>query len=314
MAGRLTRLYLAQLGMVLSAQRIFLTLLAAALAACVMAIPRAGLILALGLLTYSVSRYRSALGLSGSMGGPVNTPDSRYDWLSLTKYWAWNLVAGLILISPFLLRHGVMDSLGWLVPLRGWAVAIAAAISWLVFPLGMLATSARGPAGPVSAGRAIRALGWHPVAAVLALLVVPLGLVLIEALLWLITWQQAWVGVFVTDMFPTMDNDHFEIGGRMHLTLAPQIMPDWLSAEYYFHGFRHGYTLLGSIAASVFRGINTRFSPRRIPFHAYQYLSVRILFTTLILTGVVTLLHLQARWLGLLASVDSGPSSNVKTT
>jgi hypothetical protein len=313
--GLLARLWFLNLARVFSAESIFLTLLAAAILSVVLPIPWAGPILGLGMLAVVVSGYRIVLGQSGLLGAPDLVEERRHPVLAWVMRWSWNLVAAVILIAPFVLRYGVMDGLDRFQRVGVWGVASLAAVCWLVFPIAMLATSARDPAGPLSAGQALGALTWHPMASILALLVLPLGFAMLEAATGLITWQQMWLGPFLCDLFPTLDSDHFVVDVTRPLPLDFGIASDWVFARYYAHGLRHGYTLIGSIPASLPQGSTSRFRPRMsFPVDTLQYLCVRVLFCSLILMGAGLLLQIQARWLGLIASVDSRRTSTTEAS
>jgi hypothetical protein len=304
--GLLARLWFLSLGRVFSAESIFLTLLAAVIVSAALPIPWAGPFLGLALLAVVVSRYRTILGQSGLLGAPDVSSQSRHRVLAWIMRWSWNLAAALILIAPFLLRYGVMDGLDRMLGFDVWGIAFMAALCWLIFPLAMVATSARDPSGPLSAGEAVGALRWHPLASILALLVLPFGLVMLELAFALITWQQMWLGTFLGDLFPALDNDHFVVSFPRPLPIEFGMVSDMAHAKCYAHGLRYGYTLLGSIPASVPLGTAARFRPHAtFPIGPYHYLGVRVLFSALILTGAGLLLQIQARWLGLIASVDS---------
>jgi hypothetical protein len=71
----------------------------------------------------------------------------------------------------------------------------------------------------------------------------------------------------------------------------------------YPRGLRRGFTLTGTIPASLSMGLlKVRVNPWKYAVSPTSYLAMRIFLTVLILTGVGLLLTIQARWLGLIGA------------
>jgi hypothetical protein len=168
----------------------------------------------------------------------------------------------------------------------------------------MLATSACGPTGRLRARQALSRVLWHPFATVLALLLVPMAFIVVELVFLFITRFESWHALFLCDTFPTSTASRFVPVTNVPLPLDPVVTPSSVYDSLYIHGLRRGYTLVGAITASLFRGIHTRVSPSSIRLTGLLYLGTRILCSALFLTVIAPSLQLQARWLGLIASVD----------
>jgi hypothetical protein len=217
-----------------------------------------------------------------------------------------------VLVAPFVIRNQ-----GYLLPParsspRVLAFVELALLGWLMIPLVSFTVMARDRIGPLPPRLALAALVRHPAATLAAVLVLPLGLVLIEGLLIVIAWQQGQLPLMILDNFPpprlvrAEDGRHalFNYDGRV-FDLQSMGRPEDL-IQLYPRGLRRGFTLLGTIPLSLSVGrVEVRVSPRRFQVQPAQYMATRIAATALILTGAGLLLTIQARWLGLIAALDS---------
>jgi len=287
----------------ITAEVIFLVLLGALVIACALAIPVAGGAAGLALMAAAAAVYREIIRLSGLQGAAVLREPA---WRAWPVRYAWGLAIALGLAAPAFLRHFIMDLYGWLIPLRGPGVAAAAVLVWFVVPVVVLIGSACDRSGPLSIRQAVDVVRRHPVATFAGLLIIPLGLAVVEVGLITITAQQDWFGFFVLDLFPGRRYD------RLPLEVVPPydiVFPEHASFSdflgQYSRGLRRGYTLVGAIPASL-----ARFPEKRIwmwfPLSfEWMYSAVRILYTTLILAGSALLRAVQARWLGLIPTLDA---------
>lgn len=310
-ADRLARESLDSARRVLGAETFFMALFAAAVASGLLTIPRVGLALGFGFLAIGVTRYVDILRQSGLRGTPDPSATRLVTPLRRCLLWLGRLAACLLALAlwlaPFLLRHGVMDRGHVLLGLAGpglWALAFA---SILLVPLGIVCTTACDRHGALPARLALLSLGAHPVATAAALLIVPAGVVALEGATIATTMEQNWFNPTVADLFPMPGHETARFGK------PPARLFDFVNthtSEYfkiYESGLRRGYALASAIPASLPFGYHTQLSPFMINADHRIYLAVRVLFTALILTAMTSILAIQARWLGLIVSIDARP-------
>ena len=88
-------------------------------------------------------------------------------------------------------------------------------------------------------------------------------------------------------------------GSNFRLNADPSLL------HVYVDAVRRGYTLIGAIPASLALGVSNGYDTTSIYINPNAYRTLRILFTLVIATGMLAALAVQARWLGLLATMDS---------
>ena len=283
-----------------------------------LALPAVGAAAGLALLTIAAVFYLEVFRRSGLVADPVpkaTAPSARLAaWWCL---WAPTLVLGLF--APILARHALMDQYGGLVSWRGSAIWALRVVGWLGVPLLLLATSGGG--GPAPAGRGLAAIRRHPLATIAALLIFPVGRVFLELVLIAVLIVEGWFGYIALDLFPTPGSDRVVLEVTDYSDDNPAYAPLSYFARTYVHGLRLGYTLTGAIPASLPRGPFVRARPWfRLPYTEWyfpamvdwHYPAVRLLFSTLILASAGLILAIQARWLGLIATVDVRPPAPSK--
>jgi hypothetical protein len=304
----------------------------AALLTAVLVVPRAGPWLALVLVAAA-----SAWGYGGQVGAaaPGPTPpgseastaplaaeaEAKADAYAEDAPWpgrAWlargtlALAASLALVAPLLVRNR-----GHALPPAGAAPGVLgllalALLGWLVFPVVMLAAYARDSRGPLSPRRALARLAQHPLATLAALLIVPLGLLATEALVAVLAWEQGQLPMIVADLFPPPRLVHLDDGPRLYFDFDGTVLVancgeslDTLIPVYRY-GLRRGFTLIGTIPASLSiwraRTLTNLWMFKVAP---EKYLTTRIALTFLVAWAAGILLTIQARWLGLIATLDS---------
>ncbi len=175
----------------------------------------------------------------------------------------------------------------------------------LIVPLVMLATyGARGPLGDRM--RVVGSmLARHPVAVLASLLLLPLSLIAIEWSLFTMTRYHGSFGYFTLDLFPQPD-------GLRVFQGIPYLGPfDYRSADdspllgLYTGALKQGYTFVGTIPASLALPFSNGFNTEWVFNSPGRYLLLRMLFTVFIVTCMLAGLAIQARWLGLLSTMDS---------
>ena len=287
---------------IVRAEYLLLILLGALVVACTLAIPVVGAAAGLGLLAAAAVAYRKVIRISGLQGAPVPEEPA---WRTWAERCVWGPVIALGLTAPVLLRHMTMDSYGRLIHWRGAGVAAAAVLGWIVVPLVVLIASACDRSGPLTVRAALARVWRHAIVTVLGLLILPVGLLILEVALVSITNQQGWFGFLVLDLFPSMHSDRVPLRASDFYNIQ---FPDHASfAEFfhpYVHGLRLGYTLMGAIPASLPRSPDARILPWFFLSYDWMYKAVKVLFATLTLAFFGLLLAIQARWLGLIPTID----------
>jgi hypothetical protein len=270
----------------------------------VLALPRVGGWLSLVSLGFAGAWYRGVLQGRSRLALADEEAGEGPRWRAWSQTWAVGLAVGLGWIAPFLLRHVLLGRSGRFATWGGpviWAVAV---LAWAGVPLAVMATSAHDRSGMAGPRWSLQAVRRHPVATVVALLLVPLGLALAEVVVVGGAWFVSWLPCFVLDLFPSYWTNppgsiHFENFESIDTVLSNSRL-----FQIYAQGVRDGYTLVGAIPASLPLGFRTwlrLLGPSWVP---WLYLLIRALVSLTLLGWAGALLALQARWLGLIASVD----------
>jgi hypothetical protein len=232
-------------------------------------------------------------------------------WPTLARG-ALALAAALALSAPVIVRNR-----GHALPPAGavpgaLGLMALAFLGWLVFPVAMLTAHARDSRGPVPLVRALARLARHPLATLAALLILPLGLLATEALVAALAWEQGELPLMVADLFPPPALTYRDDGPRLCFdfdgteVVAPCAASHDTLIPVYRSGLRHGFTLTGTIPASLpIRRTRIPINMWMFKVAAPRYLMTRIALTFLIAWAAAALLTIQARWLGLIAALDS---------
>ena len=128
--------------------------------------------------------------------------------------------------------------------------------------------SASDAAGPIPVRKALAAIGRHPVALLVALLVLPLGLLVVEATLLALLIEQAWFDYLVMDLLPISS----PIGSCRRsgtTSCRSAVIPFSFYRGVYVDGLTLGYSLAGGVASLAAQG-------PRLPGHALVPPRVRL--------------------------------------
>jgi hypothetical protein len=301
---------------------VVIVMLGSALVTATLVVPRFGPLLALGLLapaawgyagqfrfgTAGVAAVRAGLVLAPEVVGVAQVPTRRERVVRA----GLGVIAAAALVAPLVVRNQ-----GYVLPpaasrshvLGGAGLAL---VGWLLIPLLLLAVFAHDQNGSLPPRLTLAALARHPVTTLAALLAVPLGLLMIEAVLALIAWQQGQLPLMILDGFPPPTYERVEDGRQARFNYDGQVFVLMSTARddalipLYPRGLRRGFTLLGTIPLSLSVGLSeVREEARKFNVLPGHYLATRIALTFLILTGTGLLATVQARWLGLIAALDS---------
>jgi hypothetical protein len=218
---------------------------------------------------------------------------------------------GLALILPL-----IIASTGQTPPRitpTGMLIALGAT---MVLPLVMLGTYS--PEGSVSdrVRLVFSLLKRHPMATLAALLVLPLSLPVIETLVFAATRLSSTFSFMLFDLFPshqgirTLGGIPYYAPGELRMKWMDfREASDSLILGSYLESLTQGYTLLGAIPASLAMDTSNGLYLGAINLNPTSYLAHRMFFTLMLVTGMLCALAVQARWLGLLSTIDSRRSA-----
>jgi hypothetical protein len=249
---------------------------------------------------------------------------SQGDWTSAPSVGPWLrgwrgvlcLGVGVALVMPLIMATQNQTT-PKLTP-SGLVIALAATF---VLPLVMLWTYV--PNGSVL--DRVRLVGSivrrHPGALLASLLIVPVSLPAIEGLVWVLARVTSTFSFMLFDLFPPREEirtvfrlPYYTIGPSRIKWLEFREASDALIMGTYGSSLRQGYALLGAIPASLAMHTSNGYFLESVGLHDWSYLAYRMFFTLVIVTGMLSALAVQARWLGLLTTVDSRRSASSGST
>jgi hypothetical protein len=191
---------------------------------------------------------------------------------------------------------------------QGLSIALGVTV---LMPLVMLGTYA--PRGSVLGRVAMISsmLRRHPFAVLASLLVLPFSLVVIEGLAFVLTRITQDFAFMIFDLFPNRP-EVSNFGHVPYFTDVDQKLTDYrVMADSRIMGFygdhlRHGYGLIGVIPASLALPTSNGYdSFTSLQISPRAYLVHRMGYTLFIVTCILALMAIQARWLGLISTMDS---------
>jgi hypothetical protein len=211
------------------------------------------------------------------------------------------LLFALCVAAPMLLSPGGFGH----VPRFSTFGVLLALLAALVLPLAMFLTYARDEQGPLSWHRAAGVLVRYPTATILALLLVPLGVIAIEAAVVLVT---TWFGTFrflLLELFPGSEYfaEHYGIAKYGNYT-----RPYWPDARFlhlYLRRLHQGFALTTALPASLSASTFIIGSVWTLELTDGDYLRMRAIYSQLVAFLLFILLAVQARWLGAMSTLDS---------
>jgi hypothetical protein len=211
-------------------------------------------------------------------------------------------VAAFAMVSPWMIAQGNFATGSPRMTRLGVSLALLAASA---FPLLMLATFAHDVRGQGPRRLVLSTIARHPFAVIGALSLVPLSLIALEYILYVTTRYEGIFSFLVLDLFPKPDTVHPFYGipyfGWSHYTEFPESV----YVGMYTEGLRQGYSFVTALPASVAIHANNGFDPFAMVMSDLKYLGIRVFFTFVVVMSVLAVMAVQARWLGLLSSMDS---------
>lgn len=210
------------------------------------------------------------------------------------------LGAGGALVLPLIFASGTKSAPR--VTLPGLAIGLPLVAG---LPLLMLATyGLRGSIGArlAQVGAMVRR---HPVAVVATLMLLPLSIVAIEGILFVTTRLMEVFAFMVLDLLPPLPQVKSTYGIPYIRNVDYRSLADPTLLDFYARAVARGHSLIGAIPASLALETSNGYNLIAIYTDAKSYHSLRILFTAGIAAGMLAALAIQARWLGLLSTMDA---------
>lgn len=230
-------------------------------------------------------------GQAGALGEGTGS----LDWRTYAARAAATLAFALVLTNAWEFGR---TWLGFEPGLFREALAVLTALA-VVFPLAMLTIWAA-----PRPRQSLAAIGRRPFLTLMALMVVPLGLVAAEALVLAVTIVQGWFSFYVLDLMPGA----VELAPRFGIPPAGLYafngLPDHGHLGLYVHHLRHGLALSMGLPASLLDPPHLVRLPWSIELSERAYLAVRAAHTCLVAAVWLSALAIQARCLGLLARLS----------
>ncbi len=260
-----------------------------------------------------------ALGLVMAGYGELLRRGSQGDWTPRPAVGplalAWRaficLGAGVALVLPLIIASAERTP----PRLTIWGLMIALAIT-LVLPLVMLATYY--PRGSIrDRVRLVGAMARrHPMAMLASLLILPLSLPAVEILLFLVTRVTSTLSFLIADLFPPRKDVQilfqypYYAPSELRITWVDvRFADDAILFRFYGDALRQGYTLLGAIPASLAMGTLNGYDTLPLVLTPTRFLAYRMGFSLVVVGCMLGALAVQARWLGLLSTMDSPAGS-----
>ena len=276
-----------------------LVLVAAIATTAIMAIPEVGIWLTVIAFTLAASAYGEIIHRTSRRA----TEDAEEGWMatllpgSFAKVVLCLLMAAGTVIPLWFLNSGHHRS-----PHLDWLGRTIAGLSWTVLPVLMLIAYGNSQDGPIGVRRCFKLLARHPVAALLAIAVVPMTLVLLEIATGLILYIPGQLVFYALDFMPMPSKPYPPIisEGIVYYRLVDYRQLDQSQfMDGYFNGLRDGYSFVGAIPASLSRSTRAGLDGWLIGLTPpYVYTSVRVFTVLIMLTCLLTAFAIQARWLG----------------
>jgi hypothetical protein len=241
----------------------------------------------------------------GSQGDWTSRP--RVGWLARAWRTLICLSAGFALILPLVYASGSQTVPR--VTIQGLTIAVGVT---LIMPLVMLGTYA--PRGTVS--DRLRMVGSmlarHPMAVLASLLLLPLSLIVIEAAVYAGTRISSDFQFLLIDVFPHRESISMMQGVPIYTIPAyPEgidyrVMPEADIRDFYIDSLKHGYSLMGAIPASLALETSNGFDPTfTLSLDRAGYVAHRMGYTLFVVLCILAVMAIQARWLGLLSTLDT---------
>lgn len=181
----------------------------------------------------------------------------------------------------------------------------------LVLPVAMFLVYARDEHGPLGWRRGGGLLLRYPVATILALLVVPLGVVVAEVVLVLTTSWQSMFPFLVLDLFPGSDYFASQYDIPRYGNYTREVLPDSRFFHLYFRRVHQGFTLTGGLPATLSAKTFILSSPWTLELTDAMYLRIKAWYTLISTVILFLFMAIQSRWLGAISTLESKRSLEI---
>ncbi|MDX2038508.1 MAG: hypothetical protein SFX72_17815 [Isosphaeraceae bacterium] len=283
--------------------QVFMGILAGAcVAAAILMLPGFGLYVAGGVAAIGVAAYGYAARSASR--------DERSAWTK--ESWilqAWRVLlcvsVGALMVLPWIFWNGGIGD-----PPRftrtGLLIVSAAAV---VLPLVILGSFARDIQGRSGFGLVFRTLIRHPFASACALAILPAAFIAAEIVLTLTMRYQEVYPFFLLDLFPKPQGFFYHFSLPYYDAEGGWLEHMALPMSYYSNLHRtrlgQGYTFVMGMIGSVTIGTDNGFNPWGIYLTPRGFARLQFFYTSLISLVMLTALAVQARWLGLLSTLNT---------
>jgi hypothetical protein len=211
------------------------------------------------------------------------------------------LLFAFCVAAPMLLSPGGFGH----VPRFSTLGVLGAFLAAMVLPLAMFLTYARDEQGPLRWRRGASVLVRYPLATILALLLVPLGVVLTEMVVALLS---AWFGSFrylLLELFPGSEHFAEQYGIAKYGNYTRPYWPDMRFFHLYLRRLHQGFCFTAALPASLSAKTFVIGSVWTLELTDGDYLRMRAIYSQLVAVCLFVLLAVQARWLGAMSTLDS---------
>jgi hypothetical protein len=211
------------------------------------------------------------------------------------------LLCALGVAAPMLLSPG---GFGHVPRFTTFGVLVALMAS-LVLPLAMFFTYARDEQEPLGWRRAGSVLVRYPLATMLALLLLPLGAVITELVVVVLT---TWFGSFrflLLELFPGAEHFAERYGIAKYGNYTRPYWPEARFFHLYLRRLHQGFSLSTALPASLSSRTFVIASIWTLELTDGDYLRIRAIYSQVVTMSLAIVLALQARWLGAMSTLDS---------
>jgi len=211
------------------------------------------------------------------------------------------LAFALSLAAPLLLSPGGLGA----PPRFSTLGVILGLIGAFVLPLATFLVYARDEVGPLGWRRGSHVILSYPFATILALMLIPIGIVAAELTVIVMTSWQGMFPFLILDLYPGSEYfaEQYKIPKFGNYTKS--VLPDGRFFNLYFRRLHQGFTYVAILPASLSRRTNVMASPWTLDLDDADYLKYRAIYTQVSTMVLVAFLTLQSRWLGAISTLES---------
>ena len=178
------------------------------------------------------------------------------------------------------------------------------ALSWTILPV-VMALVFSGPGEPgVKLRRRLGFLTAHPLIAVLVLAILPVALIVGEALVGGAMYAKEVLPFVAVDYMPIPGSPEIHNGILYFGTTSFVELPPERFLKIYLSGLRHGYSLVGSIPPSMSVPTSAGLNPGVVWLSAENYYGIRLAVVFVVSLLLILAFAIQARCLGVLTNAQ----------